>query len=106
MTGPLSCTVRFPTHTEPGSGLWDAWVLKGLGHSLYFKTHLLKAPRDFLVPNYLSISQSLLNLLSQCLCETKRRVLVFHQPIGALVLEQNFPALEGQTSPSEWDSYC
>lgn len=74
MTGLFSCTVHFPTHTEPGSGLWDVWVLKGLRHSLYFETHLLKAPRNFLLPNYLSISQSSLNLLSQCLCKTKRHI--------------------------------
>lgn len=71
------------------TGKWAAGGVgpKGIETEVYFKTHLLKAPREFLLPNYLSISQSLLNLLSQCLCETKW-LRYFTQHLGALILEQ------------------
>lgn len=37
-----------------GSRLQEVSILKGLEQSLYFKTHLLKAPREFLLLKYLS----------------------------------------------------
>lgn len=58
MLGLFTCTACLLTCTALGGGMWEVWVA-GLEQKLGFLTHLTKSPGEFLLPNYLSISQPL-----------------------------------------------